>query len=33
LADRDLYPAEEIALALPAVHPALDRRILPDFPS
>ena len=33
LADRDLYPAEEIAHVLPAVYPVLDRRILPDFPS
>ena len=33
LADRDLYPAEEIAQVLPAVYPVLDRRILPDFPS
>jgi len=33
LADRDLYPAEEIAYLFPAVHPVLDRRILPDFPS
>jgi carboxylesterase type B len=33
LADRDLYPASAIAGALPAARPALDRRILPDFPS
>lgn len=33
LADRDEYPAEEIAAALWVEGPVLDRTVLPDYPS